>query len=108
MQEIYTTGTETALSRLILTNTDWVLSFFSLVNDIDFSRFYDTPECFQKLCCFYVNLKCVYTILSLHSLLMDTDFHHDQCGLGHLSYMQFVLLSNLITCNCWIFVCAFS
>lgn len=39
MQEVYNASTETALSRLIMTNTGWVLSFFSLVNGIDFSRF---------------------------------------------------------------------
>lgn len=77
MQEMYTTGTETALSRLMLTNTDWVLSILSLVNGIDFSRFNVSPECFQELCCFYVNLKCVYTILSLHSVLMNTYFQDD-------------------------------
>lgn len=80
-------GTETVLCRLILTNTDWVLSIFSLVNGIDFSKFNVTPECFQEWCCFYVNLKCVYTILFLHSVLMNTYFHHGQHSLGHRSYM---------------------
>lgn len=62
MQEAYNAGTETALSRLIMTNTGWDLSFFSLVNGIDFSTFNAIPEFFQEWCCFYVNLKCVYTI----------------------------------------------
>lgn len=68
---------------MITTNTGCLLSFFSLVNGIDFSVFTAIPEFFQQLCIHVKNM----TFVQLYSMLMDNYFHHVQDCLGQLSYM---------------------
>lgn len=59
MQGVCNTSTEIALSRLTMANTGWVLSFFSLVNGIDFSRF--NSRVLSGVMCFLWKFKvCLY------------------------------------------------